>query len=269
MLQAPRMVPISWVHRKTTFPNLVYIRWRAVKLCWRRSISRIYKSWVVSTLKKSHTILLLFIPILWCLQRQRVTKERIRFPVTTSKRHEKGSHSHAQGSVVSEAQTFAELHLCQGKHICASPIFVGGLKKARATWEWQGQVDKFQTSYSLRQEEDPRWPECVSGVLNDCTLSTELGSPGDSKISMCVSVTQSCLTLRDPLDCSPAASSVHGILQARILECHSLLQGIFLTQGLNPCLLNCGEVLYHLNHQGSAKTSISTAKGLLSPLLEY
>ena len=27
-----------------------------------------------------------------------------------------------------------------------------------------------------------------------------------------------CLTLRHPLDCSPPGSSVHGILQARILE---------------------------------------------------
>ena len=29
---------------------------------------------------------------------------------------------------------------------------------------------------------------------------------------------QSCLTLRDPMDCNPPGSSVHGILQARILE---------------------------------------------------
>ena len=32
------------------------------------------------------------------------------------------------------------------------------------------------------------------------------------------SVTQSCLTLCDPTDCSPPGSSVHGISQARILE---------------------------------------------------
>ena len=31
-------------------------------------------------------------------------------------------------------------------------------------------------------------------------------------------VTQSCPTLRDPMDCSPPGSSVHGIFQARILE---------------------------------------------------
>ena len=33
----------------------------------------------------------------------------------------------------------------------------------------------------------------------------------------CVHV-KSCLTLSDPMDCRPSGSSVHGILQARILE---------------------------------------------------
>ena len=42
------------------------------------------------------------------------------------------------------------------------------------------------------------------------------------------------------MDCSPLGFSVHGLLQARILEwsCHSLLQGIFPTQGSNPGLLH-------------------------------
>ena len=31
-------------------------------------------------------------------------------------------------------------------------------------------------------------------------------------------VAQSCLTLRDPMDCSPPGSSVHGVFQARVLE---------------------------------------------------
>ena len=33
-----------------------------------------------------------------------------------------------------------------------------------------------------------------------------------------VKAAQLCLTLCDPVDCSPPGSSVHGILQARILE---------------------------------------------------
>ena len=31
-------------------------------------------------------------------------------------------------------------------------------------------------------------------------------------------VAQSCLTLRDPMDCSPPGSSIHGIFQTRVLE---------------------------------------------------
>ena len=38
-----------------------------------------------------------------------------------------------------------------------------------------------------------------------------------------VLVSQLCLTLCDPLDCSPLGSSVHGILQARILEWVAML----------------------------------------------
>ena len=49
---------------------------------------------------------------------------------------------------------------------------------------------------------------------------------------------QSCPTLGDPIDCSLPGSSVHEILQARILEWAALFQGIFATQGSNLCLLS-------------------------------
>ena len=70
---------------------------------------------------------------------------------------------------------------------------------------------------------------------------------------VCVLITQSCLTLCDPMDYSPPGSSVHGILQARILElvAMSFSSGSSLTQGLNLGLLHCRQVLYRLNHQGS------------------
>ena len=50
---------------------------------------------------------------------------------------------------------------------------------------------------------------------------------------------QLCLTLWDPVGCSLPGSSVHGILQARILEWFAMpsLQGIFLIQGLNQHFL--------------------------------
>ena len=51
-------------------------------------------------------------------------------------------------------------------------------------------------------------------------------------------VAQSCPTLCNPMNCSLPGSSLHGILQARVLEWVAifLLQEIFPTQGLNPGL---------------------------------
>ena len=37
---------------------------------------------------------------------------------------------------------------------------------------------------------------------------------------------QSCLTLRDPLDCSLPGSSVHGIFQARVLEWGAIVYSV-------------------------------------------
>ena len=52
------------------------------------------------------------------------------------------------------------------------------------------------------------------------------------------SAPQSYSTLCDPVDCSLPGSSVHGILQARILDwvAISFSRGIFPTQGSNLCL---------------------------------
>ena len=51
--------------------------------------------------------------------------------------------------------------------------------------------------------------------------------------------TQSCLTLCEPMDCSPPASSIHGILQARILEWDAISssRGSYRPRDLNLHLL--------------------------------
>ena len=61
---------------------------------------------------------------------------------------------------------------------------------------------------------------------------------------------QSCLTLCDPVDCSPARLLCPWDSPGQDTGggCHALLQGIFLTQGSNPRLLYCRQVLYHLSH---------------------
>ena len=50
-----------------------------------------------------------------------------------------------------------------------------------------------------------------------------------------VLVPQSCPTLCDPMDCSPPGSSVHGLLQARILEWVAMLSSRdFPDPGIKP-----------------------------------
>ena len=68
-------------------------------------------------------------------------------------------------------------------------------------------------------------------------------------------VTQFCLTLSDPMDCSPPGSSVHRDSPGKDtgVGCPALLQRIFLTQGSNPGLPHCRQILYHLSHQGSPR----------------
>ena len=59
-----------------------------------------------------------------------------------------------------------------------------------------------------------------------------------SYLSVRAKLLQSCPALCNPMGCSPPGYSVHGILQARILECLPCPPpGIFPTQGSNPCIL--------------------------------
>ena len=71
-----------------------------------------------------------------------------------------------------------------------------------------------------------------------------------------VLVTQSCLALCDPMDCSLPGFSVRGESPGKNtgVGCHALLQGIFPTQGSNSGLLHCRWILYQLSHKGSPGT---------------
>ena len=76
-----------------------------------------------------------------------------------------------------------------------------------------------------------------------------------AKMDVLCLVAQSCLTLCNPMDCSPPGSSVHEDSpgQNTGVGCHALLQEIFPIQGSNPGQRHCGWILYHLSHQGSPK----------------
>ena len=54
-------------------------------------------------------------------------------------------------------------------------------------------------------------------------------------------------------------SSVHGILQARIVVWVAIsFSRVFLTEGSNPGLLHCSQILYHLSCQGSPLATTTT-----------
>ena len=62
-------------------------------------------------------------------------------------------------------------------------------------------------------------------------------------------VTQSCLTLCNPMDCpwnSPGKNTGVGSL--------FLLQGMFSIQGSKPGLSHCRQILYQLSHRGNPRT---------------
>ena len=74
-------------------------------------------------------------------------------------------------------------------------------------------------------------------------------------VCVCVLVTQSCLTLCNPMDCSPPGSSVYRVFQARILEGVAMLSsGDLPNPGIEPeCLVSpalAGKFL-PLGHLGS------------------
>ena len=64
------------------------------------------------------------------------------------------------------------------------------------------------------------------------------------------------------MDCSLSGSSVHGDSPGKStgVGCHFLLQGIFLSQGLNLGLLHHRRILYRLSHQGSPPSPLLLSK---------
>ena len=98
----------------------------------------------------------------------------------------------------------------------------------------------------------PAPPPVTPRVLRPTSRASGVWAPSVALVSSLMpklAITQLCLTLCDPMDCSPPGSSIHGIFQSRIQEwvAISFLYGIFLAQGLNLGLLHCRQILYFLS----------------------
>ena len=81
-------------------------------------------------------------------------------------------------------------------------------------------------------------------------------SQGRTRYTMCCAESLSRVRLCNPMDCRPPGSSAHGDSPGKNtgVGLHALLQGILPTQGSNPGLHHCRQILHCLRHQGSPGT---------------
>ena len=72
-------------------------------------------------------------------------------------------------------------------------------------------------AFSKIKEHSSRRQKRAAKQAKEQMENSGISKSGRSDVVTCV-VTQSCLTLCDPMDCNLQGSSVHGIFQARVLE---------------------------------------------------
>ena len=119
-----------------------------------------------------------------------------------------------------------------------------------------------------------------SDIEDKRIVTKGVGRDGWRDLDWCISTTMSKQTAGEGLVSVSVSRSVvpdslrpHGLQSSRLLcpwdfpgkdtgvGCHFLLQGIFQTQGLNPSLLHCRQILYWLSYKGSLVRVYSMAKG--------
>ena len=104
---------------------------------------------------------------------------------------------------------------------------LGRRLRPRDAWLWVGRhpgqgrappmIPPHPRALSLHTPEGSPTPRTQAASLQD--KEKDGGTSGQNFISiLCSLFAQSCPILCDPMDCSPPGSSVHGILQARILK---------------------------------------------------
>ena len=133
---------------------------------------------------------------------------------------------------------------------------------------------RFQCSYPPRKP-DPVMVLSLASWIRNSSSDGEWAGVLASSFSQCVLVTQSCPTLCNPVDCSPPGSSVHGILQARILEwvaipfsrgssqprdwtgISCIADGLFTSWATREALLHPEPWLYRASHLFTLLTSLT------------
>ena len=127
----------------------------------------------------------------------------------------------------------------------------GKLIMSRVSKEWKGREKPCYLRLLMKRQrviEKGRLNFSLNLVKPNVPASTTNISQSRNIILSEVKVAQLCLTLCNPMD-SPWISPGQTIGVGSL----SLLQEIFPTQGLNPGLLHCRQILYQLSHKGSPR----------------
>ena len=115
-------------------------------------------------------------------------------------------------------------------------------------------LESVAISFSRGSSQPRDWTR-VSHTVADALPTEPPGKSmrGHNSLKVKVLVAQWCLTFCDPMDCSPPGSSVHGSLQARILEWVAISFSRGSSQPRDQTKVSCiaGRFLYHLNYQAS------------------
>ena len=113
------------------------------------------------------------------------------------------------------------------------------------------------------------------GDITKCNGGSRIGSGNrndvsrqNCAVSCCARSLQSCPTLCDPMDCSPLGSSVHGILQARILERVAMPSSRGSSQHLLH-LQHCRWILYPTRRLLQSKLSLYLSDNFVLVLIFY